>query len=203
MPDGPGQISIFQDGSHSSYVFQEQSPDVPDPALLRLKPMAPPYPVQFLCSLPPGPYESAPEEKYVSKYLDVSNYAKYPFGFGLSYSHFSYQPIQLSALTFTKEQPVTVSVLVRNDSPIAGEETVQFYVRDLVGQVVRPIKELKDFQKVWLEPKEEKEDQFLLSEDMVRYVHSDNQVTSDAGEFIVMIGGNSRDVQTATVTLNE
>ena len=62
------------------------------------------------------PYESAPEEKYVSKYLDVSNYAKYPFGFGLSYSHFSYQPIQLSALTFTKEQPVTVSVLVRNDS---------------------------------------------------------------------------------------
>ena len=65
----------------------------------------------------------------------------------LSYSHFSYQPIQLSALTFTKEQPVTVSVLVRNDSPIAGEETVQFYVRDLVGQVVRPIKELKDFQK--------------------------------------------------------
>lgn len=149
------------------------------------------------------PYESAPEEKYVSKYLDVSNYAKYPFGFGLSYSHFSYQPIQLSALTFTKEQPVTVSVLVRNDSPIAGEETVQFYVRDLVGQVVRPIKELKDFQKVWLEPKEEKEVQFLLSEDMVRYVHSDNQVTSDAGEFIVMIGGNSRDVQTATVTLNE
>ena len=93
------------------------------------------------------PYESAPEEKYVSKYLDVSNYAKYPFGFGLSYSHFSYQPIQLSALTFTKEQPVTVSVLVRNNSPIAGEETVQFYVRDLVGQVVRPIKELKDFQK--------------------------------------------------------
>lgn len=149
------------------------------------------------------PYESAPEEKYVSKYLDVSNYAKYPFGFGLSYSHFSYQPIQLSALTFTKEQPVTVSVLVRNNSPIAGEETVQFYVRDLVGQVVRPIKELKDFQKVWLEPKEEKEVQFLLSEDMVRYVHSDNQVTSDAGEFIVMIGGNSRDVQTATVTLNE
>ena len=99
------------------------------------------------------PYESAPEEKYVSKYLDVSNYAKYPFGFGLSYSHFSYQPIQLSALTFTKEQPVTVSVLVRNDSPIAGEETVQFYVRDLVGQVVRPIKELKDFQNVWLATK--------------------------------------------------
>ena len=64
------------------------------------------------------------------------------------------------------------------------------------------LKELKDFQKVWLEPKEEKEVQFLLSEDMVRYVHSDNQVTSDAGEFIVMIGGN-RDVQTATVTLNE
>ena len=80
---------------------------------------------------------------------------------------------------------------------------MQFYVRDLVGQVVRPIKELKDFQKVWLEPKEEKEVQFLLSEDMVCYVHSDNQVTSDTGELIVMIGGNSRDVQTATVTLNE
>lgn len=79
---------------------------------------------------------------------------------------------------------------------------MQFYVRDLVGQVVRPIKELKDFQKVWLEPRKKKV-QFLLSEDMVRYVHSDNQVTSDAGEFIVMIGGNSRDVQTATVTLNE
>ena len=78
---------------------------------------------------------------------------------------------------------------------------MQFYVRDLVGQVVRPIKELKDFQKFGT--KGRKEVQFLLSEDMVRYVHSDNQVTSDAGEFIVMIGGNSRDVQTATVTLNE
>ncbi len=86
------------------------------------------------------PYESAPEKKYVSKYLDVSIYAKYPFGFGLSYSHFSYQPIQLSALTFTKEEPVTVSVLVKNDSQSLERKPMHFYVRDLVGQVVRPLR---------------------------------------------------------------
>ncbi|MDF0478980.1 glycoside hydrolase family 3 C-terminal domain-containing protein [Vagococcus sp. PNs007] len=149
------------------------------------------------------PYESAPEEKYVSKYLDVSNYAKYPFGFGLSYSDFEYQDMRTNSDTFTKEEPLEVSITVKNNGQVAGEETVQFYVRDLVGEVSRPVKELKDFQKVWLEPGETQTIRFILSEEMLRYVHKDYKVKSEPGQFVVMIGGNSRDLTTMTVRLND
>lgn len=93
------------------------------------------------------PYESAPEEKYVSKYLDVSNYAKYPFGFGLSYSQFNYSDLKISNQQMFIDDTLTVSVTVDNQSDTAGEETVQLYIRDLVGQVTRPVKELKGFKK--------------------------------------------------------
>jgi beta-glucosidase len=144
------------------------------------------------------PYESAPEEKYVSKYLDVSNYAKYPFGFGLSYHETKYGELHLDKSQFTASETITVTVEVTNTSDTAGEETVQLYLRDLVGEVVRPVKELKGFQKIGLAPHESKTVAFTISEEMLRYVHSNQKTTSDAGAFQVMIGSNSRDVQQAT-----
>ena len=147
------------------------------------------------------PYESAPDEKYVSKYLDVSNYAKYPFGFGLSYSPVAYSAVTLDQPTMTKDQTVTASITVTNQGTAAVWETVQCYIRDLVGEVVRPVKELKGFKKIWLEAGESATVQFEITEELLRYVHSNQQVSSDPGKFHIMIGGNSRDTQQTTLQL--
>ena len=136
------------------------------------------------------PYESAPDEKYVSKYLDCSNYAKYPFGFGLSYSNFNYSQLTLSD-TMTASESLVASVTVTNDSAVAGVETVQLYLRDLVGEVVRPLKELKGFQKVSLAAGESKTVRFTITEDLLRYVHPNQITSSDAGSFTLTIGGSS------------
>ena len=136
------------------------------------------------------PYESAPDEKYVSKYLDCSNYAKYPFGFGLSYSNFNYSQLTLSD-TMTASESLVASVTVTNDSEVAGVETVQLYLRDLVGEVVRPLKELKGFQKVSLAAGESKTVRFTITEDLLRYVHPNQITSSDAGSFTLTIGGSS------------
>ncbi|MFZ8763496.1 beta-glucosidase BglX [Enterococcus diestrammenae] len=137
------------------------------------------------------PYESAPDEKYVSKYLDCSNYAKYPFGFGLSYSNFNYSQLTLSSDTMTASESLVASVTVTNDSAVAGVETVQLYLRDLVGEVVRPLKELKGFQKVSLAAGESKAVRFTITEDLLRYVHPNQIASSDAGSFTLTIGGSS------------
>lgn len=137
------------------------------------------------------PYESAPDEKYVSKYLDCSNYAKYPFGFGLSYSNFNYSQLTLSSDTMTASESLVASVTVTNDSAVAGVETVQLYLRDLVGEVVRPLKELKGFQKVSLAAGESKTVRFTITEDLLRYVHPNQIASSDAGSFTLTIGGSS------------
>lgn len=137
------------------------------------------------------PYESAPDEKYVSKYLDCSNYAKYPFGFGLSYSNFNYSQLTLSSDTMTVSESLVASITVTNDSAVAGVETVQLYLRDLVGEVVRPLKELKGFQKVSLAAGESKTVRFTITEDLLRYVHSNQIASSDAGSFTLTIGGSS------------
>jgi beta-glucosidase len=147
------------------------------------------------------PYESAPDEKYVSKYLDVSNYAKYPFGFGLSYSPVAYSAVTLDQPTMTKDQTVTASITVTNQGTAAVWETVQCYIRDLVGEVVRPVKELKGFKKIWLEAGESTTVQFEITEELLRYVHSNQQASSDPGKFHIMIGGNSRDTQQTTLQL--
>lgn len=146
------------------------------------------------------PYKSG-DEKYVTKYLDVSNFAKYPFGFGLSYSEFAYTDFTLSSDEMTPTETITVSITVENQSSITGQETVQLYIRDQVGEVVRPVKELKGFEKVTLQPYEKKNVQFTISEELLRYVHSDQTYASDAGMFDVMIGSNSRDTLTKTFKL--
>ncbi|MGX7201771.1 beta-glucosidase BglX [Enterococcus plantarum] len=141
------------------------------------------------------------DEKYVTKYLDVSNFAKYPFGFGLSYSEFAYTDFELSSHQMNSDQTITVSITVENQSDISGQETVQLYIRDQIGEVVRPVKELKGFEKITLQAHEKKTVQFTITEELLRYVHSDQTFASDAGTFDVMIGSNSRDVLTKTFKL--
>ncbi|RLL43895.1 beta-glucosidase BglX [Oceanobacillus piezotolerans] len=133
--------------------------------------------------------------RYVSQYLDIPNEALFPFGYGLSYTTFSYQNMKLSTDTITPDDKLEVSITVKNTGNIAGEETVQLYVRDLVGEVVRPVKELKGFEKIHLEPGEEKNVTFEITEEQLRYYHSDLSFESDEGTFEVYVGPNSCDVQ--------
>lgn len=147
------------------------------------------------------PYETTPDEKYSSKYLDVSNEAKYPFGFGLSYHQVNYSDLKLEQNQITKNDILNISIKITNLTPVKGEEIVQLYIRDLVGQVVRPIKELKAFQKVSLDSFEEKIVHFEIYEKDLRYVHSNQEYKSDAGQFELMIGANSKNGLTALFEL--
>lgn len=141
------------------------------------------------------------DEKYVSRYLDVDNSPLYPFGFGLSYSSFSYSQPTVNQSTFTKEDEVVVRVAVTNTSERKGTEVVQLYVHDKVAQVVRPIKELKRFARITLEPNEVQEVTFRLQEDDFTYLHPDGTWSSDAGEFEIMVGSNSEETESVTIQL--
>lgn len=132
------------------------------------------------------------QERYVSQYLDIPNEPLLPFGFGLSYTTVAYSEAHISSETMSMEQPLTISVQVANTGNITGEEIVQLYVRDLVGDVVRPVKELKDFRKITLEPGESQKITFTLTEEQLRYHHQDLQYTSDPGDFIAYVGTSSQ-----------
>lgn len=158
-------------------------------------------PIYYNCDNTGRPYESAPDEKYVSKYLDVSNYAKYPFGFGLSYSQFELTDLHLNTQVMTESEPLIASVRVTNHSDVGGYETVQLYLRDRVGQVTRPVKELKAFQHIFLAPRESQIVDFKIDETLLQYVHLNQKWSSDAGEFDLMVGSNSRDLLVTSFTL--
>jgi beta-glucosidase len=140
------------------------------------------------------PYESAPDEKYVSKYLDVSNYAKYPFGYGLSYSDVSYDDMTLSKNNGKIDDTIEVIVTLTNKSTRPVTETVQLYVRDLVAETARPLKELKGFEQVVLKANETKQVTIMLETKKLAYVHQDLSWSVDAGEFDLMVGPNSREL---------
>jgi beta-glucosidase len=130
-------------------------------------------------------------EKYTSKYLDVSNEPLYPFGHGLSYTQFTYSAVQLSDTTLTAGGSLTASVTLANSGNRAGEETVQLYIRDCVGSITRPVKELKGFQKVALQPGENKEITFTITPDLLKFYNADLQWVAEPGEFWVFIGSSS------------
>ncbi|MGM7702752.1 beta-glucosidase BglX [Pseudalkalibacillus sp. Hm43] len=152
-------------------------------------------PVYYNCYNTGRP-QVAPDSKgrFVSQYLDIPNEPLFPFGYGLSYTTFEYGKVSLSSDVVQPGQPIEVSVEVTNTGKIAGEEVAQLYVRDITGEVVRPLKELKGFQKVMIEPGETKQLSFTLSEEQLRYYHPDLTFDSDAGDFTAYIGSNSRDV---------
>lgn len=142
-----------------------------------------------------GRPQGAPDAqvRYVSQYLDIPNEPLLPFGFGLSYSDFEYGEAKLSAAVMTEAEPIRLTVKLTNKGSVSGVETVQLYVRDMSGEVVRPVKELKDFRKVALQPGESTKLEFVLTEKQLRYYHSDLSHCSDAGAFIAFVGPNSRE----------
>jgi beta-glucosidase len=140
-------------------------------------------------------------QKFRSNYLDVSNDPLYPFGYGLSYTTFSYSDIELSSSSMNTGQKITASVTVSNTGNKDGKEVVQLYIRDLVGTSTRPVKELKGFQKIELKAGESKTVSFDFTFNDLKYYNYDLKYVAEPGDFKVFIGGNSRDVKEATFKL--
>lgn len=140
-------------------------------------------------------------EKFRSNYLDVSNDPLYPFGFGLSYSKFDYSDVKLSSTQIDTNGELTASVTVTNKTKVDGVEVVQLYIRDVVGSVTRPVKELKGFEKVFIKAGESKTVDFKITPEMLKFYDYDLNFVFEPGDFDVMIGGNSRDVKNARFTL--
>ena len=140
-------------------------------------------------------------EKFRSNYLDVTNEPLYPFGFGLSYTTFAYSDISLSQTSMNMQGVLTASVNVTNTGAFPGGEVVQLYIRDLVGSTTRPVKELKGFERIYLQPGQTRTVTFKIAPEMLKFYNYDLQYVVEPGDFSIMIGPNSRDVQTARVRL--
>ena len=144
-----------------------------------------------------------PNSKWTSKYIDEANSPLYPFGFGLSYTTFSYSEPKSDKAVFKKRENLQITVNVTNTGGRAGEEVVQLYVRDLVGSVTRPVKELKGFQKIMLKAGESREVKFTLTEHDLSFYRRDMTFGVEPGEFEIMIGGNSAEVKKVRVRMTE
>jgi beta-glucosidase len=136
-------------------------------------------------------------QKFRSNYLDVSNDPVYPFGYGLSYTTFSYSNIKLSDSLLTNTGKITATVTVSNTGTRDGSEVVQLYTRDMVGSITRPVKELKGFQKIWLKAGESKTVIFTITAGDLKFYNSELKYAAEPGDFKLFIGGNSRDVKEA------
>ncbi|WP_324676293.1 beta-glucosidase BglX [Hymenobacter sp. GOD-10R] len=147
------------------------------------------------------PFAGEQLDKYKSRYLDVTNDPLYPFGYGLSYSKFTYSKPEVSKATLRTGDTQEVKVTVQNTGNYDGEEVVQLYIRDMVGSITRPVQELKGFQKVMLKKGESRTLTFRLTPDDLKFYNADLKFVSEPGAFQVMVGGNSRDVQQASFTL--
>jgi beta-glucosidase len=128
---------------------------------------------------------------YTSKYLDVENTPEYPFGFGLSYTTFTYSPTRVSRSTFGRSEKVTISADVANTGSIAGTAVVQLYIRDLVASVARPVRQLKGFRRVHLKPGEKQTVSFVIAEQDLAFYNSSMQLVTEPGEFHAWIAPNS------------
>jgi beta-glucosidase len=137
--------------------------------------------------------------KFQSNYIDVPNDPLYPFGYGLSYTQFEYGTIELSAKQLKGNQTLTVTVPVKNTGKYAGKEVVQLYIRDEVGSITRPVQELKGFNKIELAPGETKNVSFNITPELLKFYNGDLKFDWESGDFQIMIGTNSKDVQIAKV----
>lgn len=140
-------------------------------------------------------------EKFRSNYLDVDNDALYPFGYGLSYTTFRFSDITLNRSSIGMDNELVASVTVTNTGDRAGSEVVQLYIRDLVSSVTRPVKELKGFEKIYLQPNESRTVRFTIAPEMLKFYNADLKFVAEPGDFDVMIGPDSRNVKTARFTL--
>jgi beta-glucosidase len=140
-------------------------------------------------------------EKFTSQYLDGPNEPLYPFGFGLSYTQFEYTNLTIDKEILHHEETITASVTVKNAGFLAGVETVQLYIRDVAGSVVRPVKELKGYKRVSLEAGESQQVSFILSEQNLAFFHADGSFLAEEGDFMIFIGPNSATANQATFRL--
>jgi beta-glucosidase len=136
-----------------------------------------------------------PNDKYKSRYIDAPNTSLYPFGHGLSYTNFVYSPITINKTIFNKQDVIIASVDVTNSGNYDGEEIVQLYIRDFVGEVTRPLKELKGFRKIFLKKGQTTKVTFTLTPEDLSYYHSDMSFSWDPGEFALFIGTSSENNQ--------
>lgn len=131
--------------------------------------------------------------KYLSRYQDIPTESFYPFGYGLSYCKFVYKNLQLDKKEIQEDQKILVNIEVENQSNCEGYETIQMYIQDLYGSVVRPVKELKAFKKVFFKPFETKKIQFEINIEMLKFWNNNLEYVAEKGEFKVLVGGNSVD----------
>lgn len=141
------------------------------------------------------PAKNENETNYVSAYIDLKNSPKFPFGYGLSFTTFEYSNLKLSKNKIKSTEKITVSLKVTNSGKVAGEEVVQLYLRDKVGSVVRPIIELKDFQKIKLNAGETKTVQFTIDKEKLSFYNANLKWIAEPGDFDVMIGSSSADIR--------
>ena len=139
--------------------------------------------------------------RYGSNYIDQSNEPLYPFGFGLSYTTFSYSDVSLDKTSMTDKGELTATVTVTNTGKRDGAEVVQLYIRDLVGSVTRPVKELKGFEKIFLKAGESKKVSFKITPELLKFYNYNLDFVCESGDFEVMIGRNSQDVKKAAFKL--
>lgn len=141
------------------------------------------------------PFNHEPFAKFKSNYLDVENEPLFPFGYGLSYTRFSYSDLTLSSNSLRKGEKITATLTLTNSGNYDGEETVQLYIRDLVGSVTRPVKELKAFQKIFLKKGESKTVSFTITPEDLKFYNANLQWVNEPGAFVVMVGTDSRNVK--------
>ena len=139
--------------------------------------------------------------KFQSNYLDVRNEPLYPFGYGLSYTSFEYSDITLSSEQMLADGSITASVTVKNTGNYDADEVVQLYIRDIVGSISRPVKELKGFQRIHLKAGESQDVTFTITPDLLKFYDYNLNYVLEEGTFIIMIGSNSRDVKKKTITI--
>jgi len=137
------------------------------------------------------PLDPGDNQVWYSHYSDVSNEPLYPFGYGLSYTTFNYANLKQSSIDFDKNGAVTFTVEVTNTGKLAGEEVVQWYIHDLVGSLVRPVRELKGFDKISLKPNETRTVSFKVDKKTITYFTAHNKWEAEPGDFKLFVGGDS------------
>lgn len=145
------------------------------------------------------PHNGSSTERYVSRYLDVPNSPVYPFGYGLSYTHFSYGQLRLDQHSLKGDQKLSATISVTNTGPRAGEETVQLYITDPVASVTRSVEDLKGFQKIVLQPGESRDVTFTITPDDLKFYNSDLIYDWEPGDFIIRAGHDSSQLSSAPV----
>lgn len=147
------------------------------------------------------PAASDSEFNYVTGYIDLRNSPRYPFGFGLSYTSYHYGEILLDKKNIRPQEKLQAKILITNTGKYDGEETVQLYLRDVAASITRPVKELKDFRKIFLRKGESKEIVFTISGNSLKFYNSNLLYAAEPGEFKVFIGTNSDEVKEAGFNL--